>query len=96
MGEHEFVKAELNDRYGKDNATVKALESYTETDSMTVKRDTLALRVWIYKVAMAGLLILFGFTTWQAVTLEQWTRLIESLLSLSGVAVADMARRNAR
>jgi len=60
------------------------------------KRDTLAFRVWVYKVTMAALIIITGFTTWQAITLEDWTRLLEAALSLGGVGIANMARKNVR
>jgi len=97
-----------SDLYNNHNAVVKALSEQVLTPQLEVtpdvveeakemfKRDTLAFRVWVYKVTMAALIIVTGFTTWQAITLEDWTRLLEAALSLGGVGIANMARKNVR
>lgn len=48
-------------------------------------------RMWIYRVALALVAIFVGFTSWDAVTDEQWTRLIEAVLGLGVMGGLNVA-----
>ena len=56
--------------------------------------NSMAIRLWIYRVAIAFLLIATTFTTWEAITMEQYTRLLDALLSLSGAGGLVVAKSN--
>lgn len=49
-------------------------------------------RIWIYRIALAVVGIFVGFTSWDAITEEQWMRLVEAVLGLGvmgGLGVAN-------
>lgn len=62
----------MNDHIQPDGSREPWLNAYPET------------RKWIYRVLAAGLVIIAGFTTWEAVTAEQWLNLAVAVLNLSG------------
>lgn len=100
----QYRKAILNAQLAADGHPITG---YADTDSMSepdvveeakswLKADSMALRIWIYKVAMAVLVIVAGWQGWQAVSTQDWLNLLEAVLALSGAGVANMARKNVR
>ena len=53
---------------------------------------SVAFRSWLYRIFAALVAIFVGFTTWQAVTTEQWLELIQAVLGIgasAGFLLAD-------
>ena len=96
----EARKARMNDFYGRhyaDQADTEVIKpDIVEEVKKTLYADSLVYRKWVYSVVMAVLLILTTWQGWQAVTMLQWTNLLEALLALSGASVANMARKNVK
>ncbi len=39
-------------------------------------------RLYLYRLSFAIVTIFVGFTTWEAITLEQWSKLLEALFGI--------------
>ena len=85
-------KARLNYLYGKYMGQADVVEEVKKT----LYADSLVYRKWVYSVVMAVMLIATTWQGWQAITMLQWTNLLEALLALGGAGVANMARKNVK
>lgn len=52
------------------------------------------VRSWLYRIFAALATIFVGFTTWQAITLEQWLELIQAVLGVAGTGAFLLADAN--
>ena len=105
-GKHNATVEALAQYADTDSMTVKIPVDQADTEVIkpdiveevkkTLYADSLVYRKWVYKIAIAVLLIVTTWKGWEAVTMMQWTSLFEALLALNGAGVADMARKNVK